>query len=454
MSSSIMRIAAMGALCALIVGGGAFADSELLGTKLTPMGADPSASVDGVIPAWTGGFRTPPADYMPGQPHIDPFADDERLFTISHENLNEYAERLPATQIELLTKFAGKYVLNVYPTRRSCAFPNSLYAANKRNADKAQLVKGGVGFTGAWGGVAFPVPQNADEVLWNFKTHFNGRRYSAKITGGNMYENGIFTRIVREDKRYSFYYDPETTAFADLKNSLFIWLGIWSAPPAVNGSGFSMTNTIDQIAQPRPGFMFSPDTRKIVRPVPNATSYEAPMMTGDGLRIADDMMLFSGSQDRYTWKMKGKKTLYIPYNVYRATDPATGIKNLVKRDFLNPEFIRYELHRVWVIEGILKPGFSHRYSRRVMYFDEDTWIAVGTDLYDEKGTLTHGQIGFIKNYYEYPACIQDFDIKYDLVQGRYNIDNLKIEFGPANLDDERISSRSFGSAALKRAVGR
>ena len=155
MSSSTMRIAAMGALCALIAGGGAFADSELLGTKLTPMGADPSASVDGVIPAWTGGFRTPPADYMPGQPHIDPFAEDERLFTISHENLNEYAERLPATQIELLTKFAGEYVLNVYPTRRSCAFPDSVYAANKRNADKAQLVKGGVGFTGAWGGVRF-----------------------------------------------------------------------------------------------------------------------------------------------------------------------------------------------------------------------------------------------------------------------------------------------------------
>ena len=65
MPSSIMRIAAMGALCALIAGGGAFADSELLGTKLTPMGADPSASVDGMIPAWTGGFTTPPAGYKP-----------------------------------------------------------------------------------------------------------------------------------------------------------------------------------------------------------------------------------------------------------------------------------------------------------------------------------------------------------------------------------------------------
>ena len=83
-----------------------------------------------------------------------------------------------------------------------------------------------------------------------------------------MYENGVFTRIVREDKRYSFYYDPETTSSADLKNSLFIWLGIWSAPPAVNGSGFSMTNTIDQIAQPRPGLCSALILEKLFGPFP------------------------------------------------------------------------------------------------------------------------------------------------------------------------------------------
>ena len=454
MSVQIIRVAAAGALCALFASGSAFADSELLGTKLTPMGADPTASADGMIPAWTGGFTTPPAGYNPGDPHIDPFADDKRLFTISHENMDEHAERLPATQLALLTKFPGRYVMHVYPSRRSCAAPEHVYAANKRNADGASLVKGGIGITGAWGGIAFPVPENGDEVLWNHKTHYHGRRYTGTITGGNMYENGSFTRVVREDKRYSYYYDPKTNSSEDLQNSLFIWMGTWSAPPGINGAGFSMTNTIDQIAEPRPGFMFQPSTRKIVRAVPSATAYEAPMMSAEGSRIADDMMLFSGSQDRYEWKLIGKKPLYIPYNVYRASDPATGLKNFVQKDFLNPEFIRYELHRVWVVEGTIKPEFSHRYAKRVIYFDEDTWIAVGTDLYSSDGEQTHGQIGFIKNYYAHPACIQDFDVKYDLLRGRYNLDNLKIEYGPADLDDETIDNRSFGSAALKRAVAR
>ena len=121
---------------------------------------------------------------------------------------------------------------------------------------------------------------------------------------------------------------------------------------------------------------------------------------------------------------------------------------------MNPELLRYELHRVWVIEAQLKAEFDHAFHRRIFYIDEDSWIAVGADLYDEKDNLIQGQLGFIKNYYEIPACTLEFDVMHDFVNGRYNIDNLKLEFGPANLDDPSIKPSRFGPAALKRAVGR
>ena len=456
-SRSFLTLAAMLVMTGFVSGAftlPARADAELLGTKLTPMGADPKASADGIIPAWTGGMTAPPADYVVGQPHIDPYADDAVLFTIDQSNVAEHAARLPAIQQAMIAKYPGKYIMNVYPTRRSCAAPDHVYAATKANVGRARLVDGGNGITGAWGGIAFPIPKNADEVLWNHKTHYHGRRFAARITGGNMYENGSFTRVVRTDKRYSYYYAPQTNSSEDLDNRLFVWMGTWSVPTRMNGSGFSMTNTINQIVEPRPGFLFRPDTRKIARAIPSATSYEAPMMSARGLRIADDMMLFSGSQDRYEWSLVGKRPYYIGYNVYRASDPAMELEDFVQPDFLNPDPIRYELHRVWVIEGRLKPGFKHRYAKRVIYLDEDSWIAVGTDLYNDAGELTHGQIGFVKNYYEHPACIQDFDVLYDIEAGRYNIDNVKIEFGPANLDDSTINERGFGAAALKRAVSR
>jgi hypothetical protein len=158
--------------------------------------------------------------------------------------------------------------------------------------------------------------------------------------------------------------------------------------------------------------------------------------------------------DRYNWELKGKKEIYVPYNVYKAVDKSVGLEALVTPGFLNPELIRHELHRVWVIEARLKAEFDHVFHRRTFYIDEDSWIAVGADLYDKSDKLIQGQLGFVKNYYEVPACLLEFDVMYDFVNGRYNIDNLKLEFGPANLDDPDVKPNRFGSAALKRAVGR
>ena len=37
------------------------------------------------------------------------------------------------------------------------------------------------------------------------------------------------------------------------------------APPRMNGSGFTAKNYINQVAQPRDGFVFRPETRKVAR---------------------------------------------------------------------------------------------------------------------------------------------------------------------------------------------
>ena len=54
------------ALALATVQGAQAADASLLGSKLTPLGSDPSASSDGTIPAWTGGITSPPAGYVKG----------------------------------------------------------------------------------------------------------------------------------------------------------------------------------------------------------------------------------------------------------------------------------------------------------------------------------------------------------------------------------------------------
>ncbi|MBP9218994.1 MAG: DUF1329 domain-containing protein, partial [Sterolibacterium sp.] len=63
----------------------------------------------------------------------------------------------------------------------------------------------------------------------------------------------------------------------------------------------------------------------------------------------------------------------------------------------NPDFVRWELHRVWVLEGALKEGYRHLYARRRLYVDEDSWLAVMADNFDARGVLW--RFGWVNNYY-------------------------------------------------------
>jgi hypothetical protein len=451
-NSKFLQFSLLAGLCLAGSSAAWSGDAELLGTSLTPLGSNPAASKDGSIPAWTGGITTPPAGYVKGQDHIDPFADDQVLFTITAENLETHKDRLSAGQIAMFARHPETYRMNIYPSRRSCALPQAVYDATKRNASNAKLAHDGNNVEGAHIGVPFPVPKTAVELYWNHNFHWHGHRYQAKTTGANVFADGSISRVVREDLRYNYYADPQLTP-ADINNRQFVWMGTWSAPAQFNGSGFSMTNTIDQIKQPREGFVFNPNIRKVVRTTPSMTTYDGPLSTSAGLRQNDNMFLFSGAPDRYDWKLNGQREIYVPYNAYKASSTSNDAADLMTKNHLNPDFMRYELHRVWVIEATAKPGINMTFSRRTFYADEDSWIFLEADLYDNQKELVKTQHAFIKNYYEAPACVFEFDVMYDLQSGRYNVDHIKNEFGPADLDYD-LEPGDFGSSALKRKIGR
>ncbi|MEC8177506.1 MAG: DUF1329 domain-containing protein, partial [Pseudomonadota bacterium] len=152
----------------------ASASGDILGTKLTPLGANPNPSSDGEIPAWTGGLITPPEGYVRGEPHIDPYSAEQPILKISAKNVDQYRNRLTNTQLSLISKYSGAYYLNVYKTHRSCAVPQFVYDATKRNIETAKMVDDGNGFIGAFAGVPFPIPEKAKEIMWNYQTYYYG----------------------------------------------------------------------------------------------------------------------------------------------------------------------------------------------------------------------------------------------------------------------------------------
>ena len=137
--------------------------------------------------------------------------------------------------------------------------------------------------------------------------------------------------------------------------------------------------------------------------------------------------MYNGSPDRYNWTVVGKKEIYIPYNNYKITHPSVSYKELLQVGHVNPEFTRNELHRVWIIEGTLREGSRHVYSKRRFYLDEDSWQIVISDEYDSRGELWKVSMAYLKSYYEVPTTWTALDVFHDLQGRRYHVQNLDNE---------------------------
>ena len=127
--------------------------------------------------------------------------------------------------------------------------------------------------------------------------------------------------------------------------------------------------------QERQAWRYDPGSRR-VRRAPDI-AYDNPGTNSDGLATADQFGGFNGSPDRYDWQVVKKQEAYIPYNNYRLGSPDLDYDDIVRPRHINQDLVRYELHRVWVLEATLRPDARHLYSRRTFYIDEDSWqIAV------------------------------------------------------------------------------
>ncbi len=168
----------------------------------------------------------------------------------------------------------------------------------------------------------------------------------------------------------------------------------------------------------------------------------------------DEARLFNGSGERYDWKIIGKKEIYIPYHDYKLVDPAVKYADLLRVNHPNPDLVRYELHRVWVLEATLKQGFRHQYAKRVLYLDEDTWMGVLADNYDARGQLwrTNTQSSFYAYdaHRYYPAVV----FYHDLIAGSYFADRLTSEGKPVRLNSSGQFNEAYFSPDSIRGAGR
>ena len=417
-----------------------------LGRDLTPMGAQAAGNAARTIPAWTGGVTAPVAGYKPGGHYPDPYADDRILFTIDVSNMEQHKDKLSPGQMALLRKYPT-WKMNVYPTRRSTAYPKGHYDETAANVGRARLVAGGNGVVGTSGGIPFPMPKNGLEAVWNSLLRYRGDTYAMTWNQAAVTRDGSYTPV-RFEYEYDFSYGNLGKSEKEREpNKLTNFLQTVTAPARLAGQILLVHETVDQVTEPRTAWTYNPGQRR-VRLAPNV-AYDNPGTASDGLRTNDDFQMFNGATDRYEWKLVGKQELYIPYNSYKLTGNALKYKDILRPGHINPEHARYELHRVWVVEATLKQGTSHLYKKRVFYIDEDSWAVAVTDKYDARGELWRVSEQHAINFYDVPMYYGTVEVHHDLQSGRYLAMGLRNE-EPVVYQRIKRSPADFTPAGLRR----
>ena len=419
-----------------------------LGKELTVLGAEKAGNADGSIPEWTGGITQAPAGYTPGEHHPDPYPNDKPLYTVTAANMAQYKDLLSPGQIKLFETYPDTFKMNVYQTRRSASYPEHVYQATLENAPRAELIQGGNGITGAAVGIPFPIPQNGLEAIWNHILRYRGEALTRN--GGQVVPtaSGDFT-FIGFDEKLMLPYGVKGANPDKLQESniLFKFKQKVSEPARLAGTALLVHETMDQIKTPRQAWTYNTGQRR-VRRAPNV-AYDAPGTASDGLRTTDDFDMFNGAPNRYNWTLKGKQELLIPYNDYRLHSNKLKNEDIIHAGHINPEHVRYEKHRVWVVEANLKSDTRHTYKKRVFFIDEDSWQIAVTDIYDARDELYRVGQAHGLNYYEVPTQWSTLEVFHDLQSRRYiaiGLDNeTKMYDFSATLKD-----KEFTPAALRR----
>jgi len=418
--------------------------AKKLGGELTLMGAQQAANKSGSIPAFTGGLK---ADEN-ADPLTNIYAHEKPLFTITAKNLDKYKNNMSDGQLAMFEKFPDTYKMPVYKTHRTASFPQPVYDKAKKNATRAELVDGGNGMINFDETVPFAIPQNGLEVIWNHVSRYRGGSIERNSAQFPVQRNGGYTAVrVRSQLTAPQYLKGGINAKKD-DNVLFYFTSAIKSPARLTGNVLLVHETIDQVNQPRMAWVYNAGQRR-VRRAPQV-AYDAPGQASEGLRTSDQVDMYNGAPNKYTWKLLGKKEVYIPYNSYKLADPKVKYSDIVQPGHINQDYTRYELHRVWKVEATLKEGQRHVYGKRTFYIDEDSWQIAISDNYDNRGQLWRASEGHALQFVNANTPWYVSTTSYDLFSGRYMVDLNNEETDPFKFGMQ-VKRKNFTASALRRS---
>ena len=319
----------------------------------------------------------------------------------------------------------------------------------KKDATTAKLTGEveGDGVTGSYAGIPFPMPKNGYEAIWNTYLHFQpvytdlrGGCYLMDSSGGLTETANVMTVTSTP------YYDDKQSKLSDGYYEKYS--SILYEPATQSGQKVAKFYTANFSQQDEQSWLYMPGQRR-VRVAPEF-KYDTPIAQVGGALFFDELYGMSGRLDRFDFALKGKKEMIVPYNDYGLA--SADVNSVAGTKHLNPEKVRWELHRVWVVDATLKADKRHAFSRRTFYIDEDSWTISTTESYDNNHQIERVYYTFPIFYYEKNlggVGTQSFAV-YDLLKGSYYLNNFNVGSGSNHLfvKDKILNPQQFTPVGL------
>jgi hypothetical protein len=355
-------------------------EAARLKTDLTPFGAERAGNKDGTIPAWTGGHTTPLPGFKNGGRRGDPFASEKPLYSITAANMAQHAEKLTEGTQALLKKYPQTFRVDVYKTHRTAAAPQWVYDNTFKNATTAKM--DGVTVTGAFGGIPFPVPRSGLEVMANHELHWRGESWQNDFRGylGTASGQRVLSVDAVGDWQMPYYTQGQADKF---KGEYWLIRLVNSGPPVRAGEAITGRQNLEH---DKSGTWVYLTGQRRVRKLPNACC-DTPTPASAGVMPASTRWTCSPAARQLRLEDRGQAGDADPLQHQPHARAGQGRSDLLMAHHLNPDHVRWELHRVWVVEANLKPGQRHQAPKSRYYVDEDTWVAVLGDRWDANGQL-------------------------------------------------------------------
>jgi len=281
--------------------------------------------------------------------------DEQPIDKINKEKLSSAADFLTEGHKRLLELNPTHY-LPVYNSLRTVEFPDKV-VRDLSNDPKSTVFP-------------FLVPSEGKHYIVN---HMN------RFRGGESFSREHSQVAITERGRFRTDFKDEILFRPDFANNLRGYYRQTVTSGKYAGTILLLHEPFDSSISNRVSWLITP---RDTNPKKEEVTGDHPAPFTFGLRTRDSYDMYNGSDDTYSYKLLGKETKLIPYNSVKFLKKGP-LDRFFMQDHLNPEYTRYEYHRVWVVEATLNEGKKNLYDKRVFYIDEDSYMIVAVDYYHD-----------------------------------------------------------------------